>query len=92
MTTPIRATYAAGQWHEVTPGAIWTQITHNSGSSSVIYSENAILPDGYDSTTPVNASSQMGDSVYFNSVTPGNNIYFYPLNGDVSMTITVAEV
>ena len=91
MTIPTRAVYQKGQWHEVVPGAVITQITHNSGGGGVVYTESPSTPAPYNKDVPSNAKTKVGDIIYFNSVEAGDNIYFWPLSSTVSLTITKVE-
>ena len=93
MASPARANYAHSQWHEITPGSVWTQLTHNAGDSSVVYTEAASEPTAYNpESSATNATTVTGHNVYFNNLTPGDNIYFWPLNSDAEITVTKAGV
>lgn len=85
-----RQTYAANTWHEITPGISRTQITHNQGKGSVVYTEAASTPTTpYDETVPVNNTSNIGDNIYFTDV-GSNSVWLYPIAIDASLTVTTS--
>lgn len=90
MSTLTRNKYAAHQWHEITAGEVITQITHNYGQGTIVYTEalaGSTLGDPYTSATPIYVTSEVGDIVYFTDIELVDSIYFYPLYNAADLTI-----
>lgn len=85
-----RQIYTANSWHEITAGATTTQITHNSGTGTVVYTESASAPSApYDGTQPINNISTVNspdNNVYYVNVI--GSIWIYPLTVDADLTVT----
>lgn len=85
-----RQTYAANTWHEITAGTTTTQITHNSGQGTVVYTESDTEPSSpYDGTEPINnisTSHSSDNNVYYVNVI--GSIWIYPISYDADLTVT----
>ena len=88
MADPVRTTYSANTWAQVTPGPTFTQLTHNLGNGKVVYTQGLASPVGFDTDTAINNTSVNGDNVYFFDVAEGDSIWIYPIDKDADITVT----
>jgi len=88
--TISRQIYTADTWHEITAGATTTQITHNAGQGTVVYTESETEPSSpYDGTQPINNISTKHSSdnnVHYVNVI--GSIWVYPIQSDAELTVT----
>lgn len=81
------------KWNSFKTGVnTYVQITHNTGNTSIFYTELEATPTTSPDKSPICNYSKVGDSIAFTDVPASCGIHLFPVSKDAEITITVKEI